>query len=273
MSVHVCRAAGRRVRRRWQRRPRRVRFSTLLLLALPALGRADALSNEIDVFTGSIAAAGAFNVTLHDYYVADSRRTAESSGGPKPDHSLTGGTEWAYGAAPWLELGVYAPIYTLSAGEGYFDGAEIRAMLVTPAGGRRFLYGLNVALELNSAVWDPHRRSLELRPVLSWRYGPWRLSANPIVESDLNGLSGTQFSPAERLDYTMSQCWQIGLEEYAEDTGPIRRPRPLRAQNQRLFAIADVTRGHWTIEPGLGIGLTQGSDRMTLKLLLSRDWP
>ena len=61
--------------------------------------------------------------------------------------------------------------------------------------------------------------------------------------------------------------------EYVDDTGTVGHPLAVREQNQRLFALADRRLGRWTIEPGLGVGLAHASDRLTVKLLLSRDLP
>jgi hypothetical protein len=246
-----------------------------LLMLLRCLGaaRAYALSDEIQVYTAEIASPGMFNLTLHDYYVARGARPGDFDGALPPDRSLTGGTEWAYGAARWLELGVYAPIYTLTRdGSWHGDGTEVRALFVSPdAAQRRFFYGLNVALDFNAAAWDAHREGLELRPILGWHAGAWRLTLNPTLDSAFDGPGAVEFSPAGRLDYTLSPVWQLGLEEYADDTGPISRPAPMREQNQRLFAVADVKLGGWSIEPGIGYGLTAASDRLTLKLIVARD--
>lgn len=243
------------------------------LLTMLLATRALALSDEIQVYDGTIASPGTFNVTLHSNYVAQAGGTTERADAVPADRSLTGGTEWAYGAARWLELGIYTPIYTRSADDRwYYDGAEVRALFVSPdAQRRRIAYGLDVAWAFNSAHWDDRRLSLELRPLLTWHNAGWSVTLNPILESALNGWSGWRFEPATRVAYSVDAIWSLALEEYADDTGTIVHAAPLREQNHRLFAVVDARLGAWNIEPGLGRGLTTGSDGWTIKLILSRD--
>jgi hypothetical protein len=251
------------------------------MIGLLVSSHAHALSDEIDVYTGEITPPGLLNLTVHANEVVASRAEADFPGGLMSDHATTGGTEWAYGAAPWLELGLFTPILTVARAvpaqapartmRARFDGAELRALLMAPQTGAPLTYGVDVALQMNSPSWDSRPLTVELRPVLSWRAGPWRWIINPILEGSLHGFAALQFTPAERLDYTVSARWQLGVEEYADDTGPVTRELSLRSQSQRLFAVADVRVGAWTAEPGVGLGLTPASDRLTLKLMLSRD--
>lgn len=277
MSAHFGRA--RRVRpANLRRHAAAVLLRGLLVAIAPmvAVRDAHALSDEIDVYTGELTPPGEFDLTVHANEVTDGRAVADDAGGLVPDQALTGGTEWAYGVAPWLELGLYAPIITIARDASvadrrvHLDGAEIRAFIVAPRAEAAFTYGLNIALELNARRWEAHPRTLELRPVLSWCSGRWRLSVNPTLEWAFTSIAALQVSPAERIDYRISARWQVGIEEYGDDMGPISHLLPLQLQNQRLFAVTDVVLGAWSAETGVGLGLTPGSDRLTVKLMLTR---
>jgi len=247
--------------------------SLVLALALMLVaGRAGALSDEIDVYTAEIAAPGVLNLTLHNNYLANAGGDSRSIAGPAAYHSLTGGSEWAYGAAPWLELGVYAPIYTLTRHTRLqFDGAEVRALFVTPhAEDRSLFYGLNLALQINEPAWDPDPLDLEIRPILGGRFGHWRVTINPIVDLPVKSPGSAEFAPAARLDFGDTER-RVGVELYIDDTGTVSRMRPWRQQNQRLFLIGDLQWDRWSFEPGVGLGITTQSDHLTIKLIVSRD--
>jgi hypothetical protein len=42
-------------------------------------------------------------------------------------------------------------------------------------------------------------------------------------------------------------------------------------QVHQIYGVVDKTWNGWDIEAGVGVGLTDASDRLTLKLILSRD--
>ena len=60
------------------------------------------------------------------------------------------------------------------------------------------------------------------------------------------------------------------MEEYA-DFGPLKRFYPTNKQSHQLYAVVDHNSKFVNIEFGVGFGLTDASDNVTLKLMLSRD--
>src|SRR5258706_807954 len=79
-----------------------------LLVALPT-GAAHAQTDEIQVYNGEIVEPAKFGLTLHNNYIAIGRKQADFPGGVRPDGSLNGVTEFAYGVNEWFELGAYMP--------------------------------------------------------------------------------------------------------------------------------------------------------------------
>ena len=233
-----------------------------------------AQSAEIQVYTGAIVDQGMFNLTLHNNYIAQAAQARKTLGGVELDRSLTGGTEWAYGTTPWLEYGLYLPIYTLTPDRKLlFDGAELRALFVTPhAEDRDVVYGMNVALGFNNRSFAAHFLSLELRPLWGMALGPMRLTINPIISTDFAGESNITFSPAARVEYPLSKRWSAALEEYSE-FGSVTQFNPFARQQHKLFLVSDYKRGSWSLEVGVGAGLTSISDPLTLKLVVSCDLP
>ena len=94
---------------------------------------------------------------------------------------------------------------------------------------------------------------------------------NPIVDTDYTGGFGNlEFVPAGRVAYNLNDNWAIAAEEY-DDFGPLRNSRPLDDQFHEIWAVMDHTSKFVDIETGVGVGLTAGADKLTFKLMLSRD--
>ena len=94
-----------------------------------------------------------------------------------------------------------------------------------------------------------------------------RTRANSISRSSFGKLD---FAPATRLAYKLKQQWAVAIEEYA-DYGPLHRFHSLRDQSHQMFFVVDRETRFMSAEVGVGVGLTSASDKLTLKLILSRD--
>ena len=238
------------------------------LCSLRALPQTD----EIQVYTGEIAAPGVFNLTLHDNYTPDGRTTATFPGGIVPNHTLNGVPEWSYGVTPWFEEGLYLPLYSLTGnGRLDYDGLKVRTLFVLPdSANQTFFYGVNFEFSRNAAHWDPSRYTQEIRPIIGWHLGPVDLIVNPILDNSWKGFSRLDFAPESRAAYNFSKTWALALEEY-DDLGPLRGFLPESQQQHQLFGVFDFSGKPWSIEGGVGVGLTSASDRLVMKLILSRD--
>jgi hypothetical protein len=94
---------------------------------------------------------------------------------------------------------------------------------------------------------------------------------NPIVDTAYRGgFGGLEFVPAVRLAYNLNDKWAIAAEEYA-DFGPVRRAYKANDQFHEVWAVMDHNNKYVNIETGVGVGVTDGADKLTLKLMLSRD--
>jgi hypothetical protein len=233
---------------------------------------AQAQTDEIQVYNAEIAAPGIVNLTLHDNYTPSGRDEAAFPGGIVPDHALNGVPEWALGVTDWFEAGLYLPLYSITrSGETYLNGLKLRALFVEPdAADQSFVYGINFEFSYNASHWDPHRYTSEIRPIVGWHLGPVDLIFNPILDNSYEGISRLDFAPATRLAYNVTKDWALAAEEY-DDFGPLRRFLPGSQQSHQLFAVADYNGAPLSVEAGVGFGLTQGTDRLVLKLILSKD--
>ncbi|MEO8909870.1 MAG: hypothetical protein ABI408_06535 [Gemmatimonadaceae bacterium] len=226
-----------------------------------------AQTDEIQVYTGELAAPGEFNLTVHANYTPRGHLDPAFPGGIVPEGSLNGAFEWAYGVSPWFEAGAYVPVYTIARnGKAFFDGAKLRALFaVAHAETRSFFYGVNFELSRNSRDWDASRYGGEIRPIIGARAGPWDFIANPILDTSFDGLSRLDFAPSARVAYNQSAVWAEAIEYYG-DFGQLSH---FATPQHSLFAVADHAGGSLDVEAGIGFGLSRAADKVVLKTIVS----
>jgi hypothetical protein len=253
-------------------RPREIRYLALLACLVSFTPAAWPQTDEIQVYDAEITAAGKFNLTWHNNYTPSGRTQPTFSGGVVPNHALNGVPEWAYGVTDWFEAGTYLPVYTLTNnGQLLFDSVKLRALIVVPdAHDRTVFYGLNFELSYNTPHWEPSRFSAEVRPIIGAHLGRFDLIANPILDTDFNGVGRLDFAPATRVAYNFSKKVAVAIEHYA-DFGPLQHLKQASAQSQTLFGVLDYGSSSNGIEFGVGKGLTRATDACVLKLMLMHD--
>jgi hypothetical protein len=250
---------------------------TLLLIAVaggmvPKV--AFAQTDEIQVYDAEIEAQGKFNLMVHTNFTPIGRKVPVFPGAIIPNDSVNGTAEWAYGVTDWFEQGLYLPVYSLySTGRGAtINGFKIRELFVRPhAQEHTFFYGVNFEFSVNALYWESRRITSEVRPIVGVHLHPVDIIFNPIVDTDYTGgFGGFEFVPATRIAYNVNDRWALAFEEYSDD-GPLRHFYALNNQFHEAWAVMDYKSKLIDIETGVGVGLTPAADKLTLKLMLSRD--
>lgn len=244
-----------------------------IALVVACAPRANAQSDEIQVYDASLAPKGVFNLTVHNNFTPKGIKEPAFPGAIVSDKSLNGVPEWAYGATDWFEAGLYMPLYSIDKNHhgGTLDGFKLRALFAVPhADDRTFFYGANFEFSINSKHWDEKRYTSEVRPIIGWHLKPVDIIINPIFDTVYDGIKNLEFVPATRIAYNFAKVWAISAEEYG-DFGPVHNFSAVNAQSHQIFAVVDHTGGFLDVEAGVGFGLTDASDRIQLKLILSRD--
>jgi hypothetical protein len=261
---------------------RRARLWWIAITLVAAPAACFAQTDEIQVYDAEIAGQGKFNLMIHDNFTPDGRTTPAFPGAVESDHALVGVAEWAYGVTPWFEQGLYLPLYSFSQNDGAtFNGFKLRELFVKPhAEDQKFFYGVNFEFSVNQKQWDPRHYTSEVRPIVGWHLKPpdganWKqvdIIIDPIVDTSYTGgLKSLDFVPAIRVAYNLSDKWAVAAEEYA-DYGQFRDIYAAKQQWQQIWAVMDHKSEKWvSIEAGIGFGLTAASDKVTLKLMVSRD--
>ena len=241
------------------------------LFAIPATAAAQ--SDEIQVYDGGLADPGVFNLTLHNNFTPDGVKTPAFPGAVTADKSLNGVPEWAYGVNNWFEAGLYLPLYSRDKDAGFgLDGFKLRTLFAVPhADDRKFLYGVNFEFSYNAKRWDTTRITSEIRPIIGWHLKPIDIIVNPILDTSYDGLGNLDFAPSVRIAYNASPVWAVAVEEYA-DYGPLRQFNSASEQSHQVYGVVNYSGKALDVEAGVGFGLTDASDRVTFKLLLSHDF-
>jgi hypothetical protein len=247
-----------------------------VLIAIVVVGApaaAFAQTDEIQVYDGSIAAPGVINLTLHSNFTPDGLKRPAFPGGLIPDQSFNGAAEWAYGVTDWLEAGLYLPLYSVSQKRGAtINGGKLRLLFAVPhADHRTFVYAVNFEFSYNAKHWDPRSFTSEIRPIFGLHLHPWDFIVNPILDNSFaGGFKNLDFAPESRIAYHLSPKWAVAVEEYSE-IGPLHNFRAADEQSHEIWGVFDHAAKWADLEAGIGFGLTPASDKVTLKLMVSRD--
>jgi hypothetical protein len=242
----------------------------LLIARVAAFAQTD----EIQVYDANIASPGIFNVMVHSNFTPEGKTQPDFAGAIIANHSFNGTLEWAYGVTPWMEQGLYLPVYTPYSTKrgGSIDGFKIRELFVRPnAQKRKIFWGTNFEFSFNHTYWESRTYTAEIRPIIGGNAGKWELVYNPIVDTDYTGgPAGLEFNPAGRIVYNINEKWDVAAEEY-DGFGSFNSLASTHDQFHEVWGVFDHSGKVWDLEAGAGLGLTAGSDRWTLKFMISRD--
>ena len=247
-------------------------WAAIALVTFTCPRTALAQGDEIQVYDGGLAPVGVFNLTVHNNFTPKGVKEPAFPGAVISDKSLNGVPEWAYGVTNWFEAGLYMPLYSIDKDQGaLLDGFKLRTLFAVPDGdNRRFVYGANFEFSWNSKHWDTKRVTSEIRPILGWHLPNVDVIVNPIFDTSYDGVKNLIFAPSTRVAFTVKPKWQLAVEEYS-DYGAVRSFNSPGDQAHQIFAVVDHSGKFLDMEAGIGVGLTDSSDKLQLKLILSRD--
>ena len=248
-----------------------LRVVSLIVFAMAIAAPAFAQGDEIQVYDGGLAPVGVLNLTWHNNFTPKGIKTPAFPGAITSHKSFNGVTEWALGVTDWFEAGLYMPLYSHDDALGWkVDGFKLRTLFALPDGAdRNFVLGANVEYSYNATYWDDKRFTSEVRPIVGWHLNQVDLIFNPIVDTRYDGLKNLEFVPSMRFAYNTSPRWAMALEEYA-DYGIVSDLQSGGNQAHQIFGVVNYT-GAFEIEAGLGVGLTDASDRLQFKVIVARD--
>jgi hypothetical protein len=244
----------------------------LLLLTSVGTGLLFAQGNyEIQVYGSDTVPPQRTMVELHSNFTVDGFKTTVQ--GVLPDeHQLHETVEITQGFTDWFETGFY--IFT-SAGprQGYkWVGDHIRPRVRVPESWR-WPVGVSLSTEFGyqRPIFSADTWTWEIRPIVDKQLGAWYFSFNPALERSFHGPSvpeGVGFSPAFKLAYGATRKLSAGFEYYGS-VGPVFAFDAFRKEQQQFFPTIDYDFGpNWEFNFGVGIGVTQATDHLIVKMIL-----
>ena len=241
--------------------------------ALLAAASASAIQDEIQVYTDDIDAPGEYALETHINTTPRGRRTPDYPGDQPPYHGLRLTPEFSRGLTPTLEAGLYLPTTTNSDGKSTLSGTKLRLKWLPLRGdGEKggWYFGTNHELGWLGREFSESRREYELRVIGGYRARQWLIGANAILGWGLT--PGYRGSPDTTLAFKamrdVRQGFALGVEYY-RDIGTLAQRLPAELQNRTLYLIADVERGDWGLDFGIGHGMTPATDNWTIKAIVS----
>jgi len=233
------------------------------------LGARGALPDEIQVYTDDLEAPGERGIELHVNTTPKGRTTPDYPGEVVTHHGLRVTPEISYGLARNWDGGIYLPVVRSGDGAWFFAGPKFRLkwLPVRPAEGATGLFaGVNAEIAFVQERFEQAGRSAEIRPIIGYRGEKWLFSFNPILETDLAGSEKgvVTFAPALKLSRHAWAGTALGVEYYT-GLGRVSHFAPRDEQERVLYLTADTERLNF----GVGYGLTEGSDRWTVKAIFS----
>jgi hypothetical protein len=228
--------------------------------------------DEIQVYNANIAAPGQFTIQQHLNYIGQGLKDPPFPGGLVSNGSFNGTPEFAYGVTDWWEVGLYLP-FAIQNQQFLSDSFKLRTLFVSPHAEQRSLfYGINFELSNSTPKFSQTRFGLEIRPIIGVRNADYEFIVNPIVDIGFGKYGEADFAPAARFARKLDPDLFVGLEYYA-DFGEIGQFGKLSDQQHTLFAVTDFKLGVFSVNFGLGYGLTPASDRFVVKTIVGYAFP
>jgi len=226
---------------------------------------------EIQVYPYETVETGRTMIELHSNLTVQGSRKIEAGVRPT-EHAWHETIEITHGFTPWFETALY--IFT-SADPGYgwnWVGDHIRPRFRVPESWK-WPVGISLSQEIGyqRRVYSPDTWTWEIRPIVDKKQGRWYWSFNPTLARAIHGENskrGFEFSPNFKLGYDITRKITGGFEYYGA-LGPVTGFDPLRDQQQQLFPTIDLNLSpNWEVNLGVGLGVTQGTDHLIVKMIL-----
>jgi len=259
--------------------PRSLRPAVLLLALATLAPFIRAQDNyEIQVYGSDTVAPRSTMVEIHSNFTFEGSK-AVVDGMLPTNHAQHETLEITQGISNWSELGFYVFTSIQSDGGWQWVGDHIRPRVRAPASWR-WPVGASLSMEFGyqRAAFSPDTWTLEIRPILDKKMGPWYWSINPTLDRSFHGPSvnqGVVFSPNVKFSYDFTKKIAGGLEYYGS-YGPLSGFDALRDQQQQFFPTIDVDFGpQWEFNFGVGVGTTRATDHLIVKCIIGRrfSWP
>ena len=256
---------------RWRARTGRVLWALLLLAGAGSAFDAQAIVDEIQVYTDDLDARGESGLELHVNTTPRGRETPDYDGDLPPSHGTRITPEFSWGLGNDVDWGLYLPTAADGHGNFYLGGAKLRVKWL-PVHGRQgeggWYFGVNNELSDLDKKFSESQWNDEVRVIGGYRGRGWLIGVNPIFEWALSpGFRGSpDVTLAWKAAHDVVPGFALGAEYY-DDIGTLANRLPRDQQSRTLYAVVDIERKSWSLNFGIGHGLTPATDDWTVKAI------
>ena len=231
-----------------------------------------AIVDEIQVYIDDLDARGESSLELHLNTTPSGRKTPDYPGDVPPYHGVRITPEFSWGLGHDFDWGLYLPTATDSDWHYHLGGAKLRVkwLPVRGAEGRGgWYFGINNELSDLTRTFSDSRWNDEVRVIGGYRGRDWLVGMNPIFSWGLSpGFRGSpDVTLAWKAVHDVAPGFALGAEYY-NDIGTLANRLPRDQQSRTLYAVMEIERKSWSLNFGVGRGLTAATDDWTVKAIV-----
>lgn len=220
-----------------------------------------AAPDEIRVMTDELADAGEFSLELH-------AASVRARAGSATHHVGQGLAELAYGVSETVEVSVQLPV---SKQPGWrANGANLEMQYIAPHDRQSGPYwGARVELGHARAPLEAGMTSsLEVRPIVGYRFGAWHAVLNTAFRGPFSGADGTvTFEPAVKLAREVAAKTHLGVEYYVQSAQRAEGDGAGLARRRLALLVLDTKVQGVDLSLGAGRGMGRAADGPVVKVI------
>jgi hypothetical protein len=248
----------------------------LAIAAVPSVSMA-VLQDEIQVYDDEINAKGESSLELHVNSTPRGLQTPTYPGEVMNNNGMRVTPELAYGLGHDLEAGLYISYVNYN---NQFQYAATKARLkwlpIREDKGDDFFAGVNFEVSNVQPQFEESRYNGEARFIIGKHVDKWLFVINPIFDQPLSQPYVHQapyFNTAIRASREVAPGWAVGAEFYSNYNQVFSGPVALPNTQQLAFLKVYCDEGPVPFQAGIGKGLTNSSDSLTLMTIISIPLP
>lgn len=235
-----------------------------------------ALQDEIQVYDDEINAKGEYSLEMHLNTTPNGLKTGNYNGEVLTNGNTRITPEFAYGLGNGLELGLYLNT-VVNNGQWNYAGykARLKWLPILEKDGYPFFAGVNLEVGNVMYQYDQSRYGAEARFILGKHVDKWLFVVNPIFGHALSQpyrTEGPNFSMAARVSREVTPELALGVEYYS-DIGLLNQTIGYQQTGQAAFLMMYWEGKPFAFQFGVGKGLTQNTDSLTVKGIISIPLP
>jgi hypothetical protein len=255
---------------RTKRHARPITPAIVLIAAATCAVAALAAPYELRVYSDDIPHKGESEIEV----IMSMAKPKLTDEGPRGQVSQTL-VEYGYGLGHGWSIGLELPMSHVD-GHNKLNGMKVEAQYVADHNAHQGMYwGMRSDVGYTSSPYETQgSHSLDINPILGYRWSNWHVVVNPSVEIPISGLSKkTQFQPSAKLAHSIKGTTQLGLE-YFSGWGPLSAIRPQRERDETLYLVWDekLANSRWNFGLGKPLNPSGGSvDKWVVKVGVNLD--